>query len=99
MTQQDSDVKLDSVQACVAVSAAPYTRIHLAAPGEAAPGGTALCGATIMGSERVRRFLVAGCADCARCALSRGVLAAADRTGAVSLGRFTPVAWQGGPVD
>jgi len=94
MTQQGSEV-----QPCVAVSAAPDTRIHLAAPGEAAPGGFALCGAPIVGSERVRRFLVAGCAECARCALARGVMAAADRTGAVSLGRFTSVAWQGGPVD
>jgi hypothetical protein len=94
MTQQDS-----VTEPCVAVSAAPYTRIHLAAPGGAKPGGTALCGARIRGSERVRRFLVAGCRDCAREALARGVLAAADRTGAVSLGRFTSVAWQGGPAD
>jgi hypothetical protein len=94
MTQQQSEV-----QPCVAVSAAPYTRIHLAAPGDAAPGGTTLCGAPIEGSERVRRFLVAGCPDCALTALARGVVAAADKTGAVSLGRFTSVAWQGGPVD
>jgi hypothetical protein len=94
MTQQDS-----VTEPCVAVSAAPFNQIHLAAPGGATPGGSALCGARIRGSERVRRFLVAGCRDCASEALQRGILAAADRTGAVSLGRFTAVAWQGGPVD